>query len=67
MKKKRNIYLAILTLITIIFWVLIGVYQVYNKSTLTVDVVQALTPLDPKIDETVFSVLKDRHEYWSNE
>jgi len=65
MKQKRNIYIAILTLVTIILWVVMGVYNVYNKSTLTPDVTRALTPIDPKVDQSVFASLQTRHDIWS--
>ena len=54
MKKKRNIYLAIFTLITLLTWVALTVVQSYQKTTVTPDVVQAMSPLNPNIDESVF-------------
>lgn len=62
MKKRRNIYLAIITLITIILWVVVGVFNSYQQTTVTPDVVKAIAPLDPVIDGSVFNRLENRQE-----
>jgi hypothetical protein len=60
-KKKRNIYLAILTLITIVLWVGFDVVRAYSASNVTPDVTRAMTPLDPRVDQRVFEELERRH------
>lgn len=60
MKKKRNIYLAVVTLITVLCWMAFGVIHTYQKSTITPDVAKAMTPLNPTIDDRVFPELENR-------
>ena len=60
MKKKRNIYLAVFTLITVLCWIAFGVIATYRKTTVTPDITKVITPLNPGIDESVFQELEHR-------
>lgn len=60
-RKKRNVYLAISILITIIIWVGFDAMRAYNKSSITPDVTKALIPLDPRVDQKIFTELERRH------
>jgi len=59
-KKRRNVFLAVFTLLTVFAWVALEIWQTYNTSTITPDVEKAITPLNPTINNKIFSQLSNR-------
>lgn len=61
MKKDRKwLYIAILSLVIAVTWVVISAVSRLRQTTIAPDVEKAMTPLNPKIDQTVFDDLQKR-------
>lgn len=52
--------MAILTLITVIFWVFFNVYRVFTKKSPYVVPEEVLTPIDPNLDQNILAKLSQR-------
>lgn len=59
-KDKSWFYLAILTLIAAIVWTSVTVIANSRKSTIPEDIEKIMTPLNPVINQDVFSILQKR-------
>ena len=59
MKNKRTtVIIAILTVIVAILWLLSSAFKVSQQSTITPELEQIITPLDPTLDAGVFERLQ---------
>ena len=58
--KRDALNIGILTLVTVIIWVGIEVYQTYNQTTISQDIQSQLQPLNPSIDIETLDGLSDR-------
>ena len=60
-KFKRDILtIGILTLVAVILWIAIEVYQTYTQTTIAGNIKKQLEPLSPSIDTQVIDSLKNR-------
>lgn len=60
MKQRRNVVIVFLSLLTLIGWIGVEVWQIYNTSTITKDVEKAMKPLNPEISELTIAALEER-------
>jgi hypothetical protein len=58
--KKDLSRLAILSLITVVIWIIIAVYRALNKSQITPDVKKQILPLTTSIDLDTMELIKNR-------
>ncbi len=64
MNNDRDLVLiAMFTFITVFTWILIDLLQAVKTSTVEASLRQQLTPIEIKIDRTVFTKLEQRSEY----
>jgi len=57
---RTNIFIAILTLITVLLWAGFEIWRTYSTSTVSTQTAEAIVPLDPTLDETIFAELEKR-------
>lgn len=63
MKRQKDfLILAILTLLTVIAWIVFDVYHSYVVSTITPAMERKIKPFDPEIDVQVIQSLKEKIE-----
>lgn len=61
-KSKDLLVLAILSLITIMAWIVSDVYHASVMNTITSEQEQAITPLSPKIDPQIIQNIQSRQK-----
>lgn len=60
MNKKELLFLAILTLFTVISWIVYEIYHTATTSTITPVQKELMRPLTPRLDhETIVKILDD--------
>jgi len=62
-KKKfsRDLFIvSILTLITVITWIALDIYRVFNKNEIPKVLREQIEPLDPNLDIKIFNNLSER-------
>lgn len=60
-KTPSLVTIGILTLITVVFWIIFGVVRVFKGEAKTVDIpTEMLTPLNPTLDKKVVDKLRQR-------
>ena len=57
---RSNVYLAVITLITVIMWAGFEIYRTYSTTTITDKTLESIAPLDPTVDEAVLDELAKR-------
>lgn len=60
MKDRTWLYISLLTLLVAILWIGVSVHSTLRKTTITPDVAEVITPLDPNLDMTVIDSLSQR-------
>ncbi len=61
MHKDRSwLYLSLLTLLVAIVWTAVTAISSTRKSTIPSDVETVMAPLDPKIDQSIFTILQQK-------
>lgn len=60
---RRIVWLAVLTLVTVLIWVSLDSYHQLVRRDRTDDVTQLLTPLNPDLESEVLDKIKQRREY----
>lgn len=61
MNKDRHwLYIAILALILALSWVGVSAWERLRTSTVPPDIEKVASPLDPNIDQSIFSKLSER-------
>lgn len=58
MLKKQGLILSILTLVTVLSWIIFDIYHVYTSSTISPIQQELMKPLTPEFDLSVISDLK---------
>lgn len=66
-KVPKLVTIAILTVITIVFWIGFGIYRIFTKSESTPLASDVTLPLSPTLDQSVLSGLKNRLVLTDNE
>ena len=61
-KDRRWIYIAVMSLFMAIVWVAASLIIKQRQSTIPADLQQIITPLDPSIDQTIFTRLAGRQK-----
>ena len=59
-KDRRWLYIAILSLVIAIIWVGVSLALKRRQSTIAPDVQKVIVPLDPTIDQSIFTKLAKR-------
>jgi hypothetical protein len=62
MNRKEVAILSIITLVTVIFWILFGVIHAKNASVVTTSQTKEVIPLTPKFDNDIIKSLEAREE-----
>ncbi|PWU23653.1 hypothetical protein C5B42_02230 [Candidatus Cerribacteria bacterium 'Amazon FNV 2010 28 9'] len=65
-RQQRVLTILLLTVTVIVIWVGFSIYFSYSKPTTTQTDVQLTTPLNPRIDATLFDTLAAR-KHWSSD
>lgn len=64
---KDALILAIMTLLTVITWIFLEVYQTLHKTTSTQVTQKQMEPLDPKINTAIIQSLKENLSFSEEE
>lgn len=62
MNRKEYAIIAIITFITVIVWILAGIYFAKTKTTVTDTQLQQIVPLTPTFDNDIIRQLSKREE-----
>lgn len=62
MNRKEIAILAIIIFLTVVAWVIFGVYNAKNTSTVTQKELRQVVPLTPNFDSDIIKKLKSREE-----
>lgn len=62
MNRKELAIIAIITFITVLVWIVMGIYFAKTKSTLTDVQLQQIVPLTPTFDNDIIKQLEKREE-----
>ena len=60
MRSKDLVILGVLTLVTVLFWMVTEVLHTSQKSTITPILQQQIKPIVPTFDTQVIKILKER-------
>ncbi len=59
-RDKKWLYIAVLALVLAVCWVEVSAVEKLRTSTLPADLEKVMTPLDPNLDQTIFTKLAQR-------
>ncbi len=60
MNRKELYILAVITFITVIVWVVLGIYHANKATTVTEIQLKEIEPLTPTFDDDIINKLKNR-------
>ena len=64
MHNDRDILLvSVFTFLTILSWILFELIKTVKTTTITANIEQVITPLSPKVETQIFTVLQNKQVY----